>query len=298
MIDIRILREDPEKIRNNLEKRNITNYPLQDLLDLDRKRRDLISRNQKLKEERNRISVEISRAKSAGRDAQDSISRMKLTSDEISGNDKEIETINSKLNALLAALPNFVDPSVPVGKDENANLEVGRWGETKSGTLDHIDIANEFDLIDVERAAKTSGARFYFLRRDLVRLNYALISAALDYLRIRGFILIQPPYMLKRDAIGGAVILGDFEEVIYKIQDEDLYLSELPSMRLQLCTWMISSTGRAYRCAMLESVLVLEKRREHTDVTQRGYFGSINLRRLSSSFTANLRNRRTNTNCF
>jgi len=224
MIDIRILREDPEKIRNNLEKRNITNYPLQDLLDLDRKRRDLISRNQKLKEERNRISVEISRAKSAGRDAQDSISRMKLTSDEISGNDKEIETINSKLNALLAALPNFVDPSVPVGKDENANLEVARWGETKSGTLDHIDIANEFDLIDVERAAKTSGARFYFLRRDLVRLNYALISAALDYLRSRGFILIQPPYMLKRDAIGGAVILGDFEEVIYKIQDEDLYL--------------------------------------------------------------------------
>jgi seryl-tRNA synthetase len=79
-------------------------------------------------------------------------------------------------------------------------------------------------LIDVERAAKTSGARFYFLRRDLVRLNYALISFALDYLRKRDFVLIQPPYMLKRDAIGGAVILGDFEEVIYKIENEDLYL--------------------------------------------------------------------------
>ncbi len=224
MIDVRILRETPEKIRDNLEKRNITNFPLDELLELDKKRRLLISRNQKLKEERNRISVEVSKAKAAGKDAQDSISRMKLTSDEISENDKEIDGINSKVNRLLAALPNFMDPSVPVGKDETANLEVTRWGETKPGALDHIDISGQFDLIDVERAAKTSGARFYFLKRDLARLNYALISAALDYLRNRDFILIQPPYMLKREAIGGAVILGDFEEVIYKIENEDLYL--------------------------------------------------------------------------
>lgn len=224
MIDIRILREDPEKIRDNLEKRNITNFPLDQLLDLDRKRREFISRNQKLKEERNRISLEISKAKSSGRDAQDSIARMKLTSDEISANDKEIEAINSIQNGLLSALPNFLDPEVPIGKDEAANLEVRRWGEPRPGTRDHIDISAEYDLIDVERAAKTSGARFYFLKRDLTRLNYALISAALDYLRTRGFVPIQPPYMLKRDAIGGAVILGDFEDVIYKIEGEDLYL--------------------------------------------------------------------------
>jgi seryl-tRNA synthetase len=224
MIDIRVLRETPERIRDNLEKRNITNFPVDNLLDLDKKRRELISRNQKLKEERNRISLEVSRAKSSGKDAQDSISRMKLTSDEITSNDKEVDVINSRLNSLLAILPNFIDPSVPVGKDESANVEVSRWGETKAGTLDHIDISADFDLIDVERAAKTSGARFYFLRRDLTRLNYALISAALDYLRTRNFILIQPPYMLKRDAIAGAVILGDFEEVIYKIEAEDLYL--------------------------------------------------------------------------
>jgi seryl-tRNA synthetase len=224
MIDIRILRETPDKIRENLEKRNITNYPLDELLDLDKKRRELISRNQKLKEERNKISLEISKAKSSGKDAKELISNMKVTSDEITGNDKKVEEINSKLNTLLIALPNFIDPSVPVGKDETANIEVRKWGETKPGTLDHIDISAEFDLIDVERAAKTSGARFYFLRRDLTRLNYALISAALDYLRTRGFILIQPPYMLKREAIGGAVILGDFEEVIYKIEGEDLYL--------------------------------------------------------------------------
>ncbi|MDA4111243.1 MAG: serine--tRNA ligase [Thaumarchaeota archaeon] len=224
MIDIRILRESPEKIRGNLEKRNITNFPLDELFGLDKKRRDLISKNQKLKEERNKISVEVSRAKSSGKDAQDFISRMRTTSDEIADNDKQTQDANARLNELLAALPNFIDDGVPIGNDETANREVRQWGETKKADLDHIDISAIFDLIDIDRAAKTSGARFYFLRRDLTRLNYALISFALDYLRTRGFILIQPPYMLKRDAIGGAVILGDFEEVIYKIENEDLYL--------------------------------------------------------------------------
>ena len=224
MIDSRILRESPEKIRENLEKRNITNFPLEELLELDRKRRELISKNQKLKEERNKISLLISKEKSAGRDAAGLITQMRTTSDQIAENDKETQVVLSRVNELLGALPNFLDPEVPIGKDESANRELRRWGDTKAGDLDHIDISAMFDLIDLDRAAKTSGARFYFLKRDLARLNYALISLALDYLRKRGFILIQPPYMLKREAIGGAVILGDFEEVIYKIENEDLYL--------------------------------------------------------------------------
>jgi seryl-tRNA synthetase len=224
MIDSKILRESPEKIRENLEKRNITNFPLQELLDLDKKRRELIFKNQKLKEERNKISLLVSKEKSAGRDAVDLISQMRITSDQISENDKETHTVGSRVNVLLGALPNFIDPEVPIGKDESANREIRQWGETKSDDMDHIDISAMFDLIDIDRAAKTSGARFYFLKRDLARLNYALISFALDYLRGRGFVLMQPPYMLKREAIGGAVILGDFEEVIYKIENEDLYL--------------------------------------------------------------------------
>ncbi|MDG6996286.1 MAG: serine--tRNA ligase [Nitrososphaerota archaeon] len=224
MIDLRLLREAPEKIRENLEKRNLTNFPLDELLTLEKRRRDLIASNQKLKEERNKISLEISKVKSSGKDAATLISSMKAKSDEIASNDKQTAEVNSKFELLLSSLPNFVDASVPVGKDDSANLQVRKWGETRPGEIDHIDIAAGFDLIDVERAAKTSGARFYFLRRDLARLNYALISFALDHLRSRGFILVQPPYMLKREAIGGAVILGDFEDVIYKIEDEDLYL--------------------------------------------------------------------------
>jgi seryl-tRNA synthetase len=224
MIDIRILRDNPDRIRENLQKRNITNFPLDELFVLEKKRRELIAKNQKLKEQRNTISVEISQAKRSGKDAQNPIAEMKKTSDEITANDKQAIVIESKMHQMLSSLPNFVDNRVPIGKDETANVLVRKWGETKKEDLDHIDISNKFDLIDVDRAAKTSGARFYFLRRDLVRLNYALISFALDYLRQRNFILVQPPYMLRRDAIGGAVILGDFEEVIYKIENEDLYL--------------------------------------------------------------------------
>ena len=149
---------------------------------------------------------------------------MKDTSVAITQNDKDSQAIQSRFELLLSSLPNFVDPSVPLGKDATANVLVNKWGEAASSDLDHIEIADQFDMLDVERAAKTSGARFYFLRRDLARLNYALITFALDYLRRRSFILIQPPYMLKREAIGGAVILGDFEDVIYKIENEDLYL--------------------------------------------------------------------------
>lgn len=224
MIDIRLLREDSEKIRENLDKRNIKDFPLDELLDLERKRRELLSRTQKLREERNRISLEISSAKRAGGDPQQLILQMRTTSDSISQNDKESESIQTRFELLLSSLPNFVDPSVPLGKDDTTNVLVRKWGDPAPGDLDHIEIADRFDMVDVERAAKTSGARFYFLRRDLTRLNYALISFALDYLRKKGFILIQPPYMLKREAIGGAVILGDFEDVIYKIENEDLYL--------------------------------------------------------------------------
>ncbi|MCL4517680.1 MAG: serine--tRNA ligase, partial [Thaumarchaeota archaeon] len=202
----------------------MTDFPLDELLMLERRRRELIAGNQKLKEERNKISVEISKAKASGTDAAHLIFAMKAKADEIASNDKQTQEANMKFELLLSSLPNFISDSVPLGKDETASLEVRKWGKTKPGSLDHIDIAEIFDLIDVERAAKISGARFYFLRRDLVRLNYALISFALEHLRDRGFILVQPPFMLKKEAIGGAVILSDFEDVIYKIENEDLYL--------------------------------------------------------------------------
>ncbi len=225
MIDIKILRDSPEKVRDNLEKRAIGDFPLDELISEDKKRRESITSAQKLKEERNTISLEIASQKKQGADASVLIDQMKKVSENITLYEKLAEESEKKLNELLSRLPNFIDPEVPIGSDASTNKEISHWGiPEKKSSPDHMEIASIFDLIDVERAAITSGARFYFLRRDLARLNYAMISFALDFLRDRGFILIQPPYMLKREAIGGAVILSDFEDVIYKIQDEDLYL--------------------------------------------------------------------------
>ncbi|NOQ45002.1 MAG: serine--tRNA ligase, partial [Nitrosopumilus sp.] len=116
---------------------------------------------------------------------------------------------------------------VPIGKDDSANKEIKKWGKIPEFDFkvnDHIDISEKLDLVDLERAAKVAGARFYFLKNDLVRLNQSLIHYALDFLAEKNYSLIQPPYMINHQSMEGAVITEDFEEVIYKIEDEDLYM--------------------------------------------------------------------------
>jgi seryl-tRNA synthetase len=115
---------------------------------------------------------------------------------------------------------------VPVGKDETENVVVRTGGAIKDipKPRDHVDIAMALDLADIERAAKISGARFYFLKNELVRMNYALVQFALEFLAEKGYTPIQPPYMIRKTPMEGAVILGDFEEVIYKLENEDLYM--------------------------------------------------------------------------
>src|SRR5437870_9698881 len=128
---------------------------------------------------------------------------------------------------ILLNLPNLVDPSVPFGKDDNDNVEVKRWGEPPRfpfKPLDHIDIGVKQGLIDMEKAAKVAGARFYYLKGDLVRLNQAIIRYGLDFIKKKNYELYQPPYLLRREVVAGAVALADFEEVIYKVEGEDLYL--------------------------------------------------------------------------
>jgi seryl-tRNA synthetase len=226
VIDLKILREDPEKVRENLRKRNMLDFPLDELLSLDKQRRELITANQQLKTERNKISLEIAKRKRENSDAADLIAEMKKTSDKISENDASIQFVEKAYNDIAITVPNFIESDVPIGPDDTYNKEIEKWGNPRQGEefKDHIDLIAAFDLIDVERAAKTSGSRFYFLKRDLVRLNSALLSCGLDFLRNKGFVLIQPPYMLKKEAIGGAIIFSDFEDVIYKIEGEDLYL--------------------------------------------------------------------------
>ncbi len=226
MIDPRIIRDKPEVIREMLRKRRI-DFPLDKLLELDKKRRMLMGEIQNLNHKRNVIAESIALKKRRGESVEDELNKMKILTVDIERMEKEIRCVEDEYNELLLALPNLVDRSVPYGEGEEDNIIVRYWGEPKKfnfNVKDHIELGLSLNLIDTERAAKVSGSRFYYLLNELVLLNYALIRFALDFIKEKGFNLVQTPYMINRKAMEGAVMFSDFADVIYKIEGEDLYL--------------------------------------------------------------------------
>ena len=226
MLDPKIFRENPDKIRKMLKDRAV-DFELDQLIKLDKDRRDLIIRTDELRKKKNDIALEISRGKKSGQDATQMIEQMRHVSETLSG----LETIQNKTEAEYAKLsltiPNLIHESVPIGKDEIANKEIRKWGKIPQFDFkvkDHIDISQTLDLVDLERAAKVAGARFYYLKNDLVKLNQALIQCALDFLVEKKYVPIQTPYMINKASMEGAIIASDFEDVIYKIEGDDLYL--------------------------------------------------------------------------
>jgi seryl-tRNA synthetase len=227
MLDPRILKENPERIRQMLKKRNMTDFPLEDLIVLHRRRGDVITKTQELRRQKNLLSETIASKKRSKEDASVELSEMKQVSALIHSIESEALQIEGKFDQLVMTLPNLLSESVPIGKDEHDNVVVREYGNIVTPNFkpkDHVDLANTLDLVDLGRAAKVSGARFYFLKNDLVRLNQALINFALDFLSAHGYTLIQPPYMIRREPMVGSIILNDFEDVIYKVENEDLYM--------------------------------------------------------------------------
>jgi len=226
MLDIKFIRENQDLIREMLRMRNM-NIPLDDLINYDKERRELITMAQKLKHKRNLVSLKIAELKREKKGAKKEIEEMKKISDEISMADAKIKELELKIQEIMMIIPNIPDKTVPPGKDENDNVEIRKWGELPSFDFqpkDHIDLGLNLELIDVERAAKVAGARFYYLRGDLVLLNLALIRFGLEFMIKKGFTVVQTPYMLRREVVAGCVALSDFEDAIYKIEEEDLYL--------------------------------------------------------------------------
>ncbi|MCP8317885.1 MAG: serine--tRNA ligase [archaeon] len=226
MLDIKFIRENQDLIREMLKMRNIS-IPLDDLINYDKEMRELITITQKLKHKRNLVSLKIAELKRENKNVQKEIEEMKKISDEISIADAKIKELELKIQDIMTIIPNITDKTVPLGKDENDNVEIRRWGELSSFDFqpkDHIDLGLKLELIDVERAAKVAGARFYYLKGDLVLLNLALIRFGLEFMRKKGFTIIQTPYMLRREVVAGCVALSDFEDAIYKVEEEDLYL--------------------------------------------------------------------------
>ncbi len=226
MLDPKVLRENPDKIRQMLKDRAIE-YDLDGLLESDKKRREFIIKTDELRKKKNQVSLEIAQKKKSGEDASKILDEMKKVSEEL-GQLEVLQNENEqKYYRLAHTVPNFIHESVPIGPDETANKEIRRWGDAPKfdfSIKDHIEMSANLDLVDLERAAKVSGARFYYLKNDLVRLNQALMNYALDFLAQKEYMLIQPPYLINRKSMEGAIIAEDFEDVIYKVEDEDLYL--------------------------------------------------------------------------
>ncbi len=226
MLDPKLIKEKPQIILDMLKARDV-DFNLDALIEFDQKRREFIIKTDELRKKKNQIALQISQKKKASEDISLILEEMKNISAKLAKLESEQETIENTYSRLALTIPNLVHKSVPIGVDKNANKEIRKWGNIPNFDFkisDHIDISENLDLVDFERAAKVAGSRFYFLKNDLVRLNQSLIHYALDYLTQKEYSLVQPPYMINRESMEGAVIADDFEDVIYKIEDEDLYM--------------------------------------------------------------------------
>ena len=226
MLDPKIIRDEPEIIRKMLKSRAV-DFNFDKMLELDKIRRDLIKETDEFRKKRNQMSIAIGKAKKSNEDASSLLTDMEEISKELSNHEQLQKTVESEYTNLAFSIPNIIHESVPIGDDESANVELRKWGKIPQFDFqisDHIDLGQNLNIIDLERAAKNAGARFYYLKGGLVKLSQALISFALDFLAEKKYNLIQPPYMINRKSMEGAVIADDFEDVIYKVQDEDLFL--------------------------------------------------------------------------
>jgi seryl-tRNA synthetase len=248
MIDPKNLKENPNSIKEMLFKRNI-DFPIDNLFNLDKNRRRLIIELQNTYHKKNLIAKEVAVKRKNNMETSNQIQEINDIGEKIKTLENENRINEEKYQKLLYSVPNFFHDSIPVGMDENSNIIINVFNrntplvdsrnryenniggqnsndnKTSNQTLkNHIELSNELDLLDLERAGKIAGSRFYFLKNDLVKLGLALTNFAIDYLMEREYTVIQPPYMIKKEAMEGAVILSDFEETIYKIENEDLYM--------------------------------------------------------------------------
>ncbi|MDD1704149.1 MAG: serine--tRNA ligase [Methanoregula sp.] len=229
MLDIRFVRASPDVVRADLRKRNEGEKIawVDDLLAKDERSRRLKVETDELRQRRNTIAREINAARKAGQDASSLMAEATSLPDRIRCCDAERDEIAATIRGYLMRLPNILHESVPVGRDDTENVELKRVGTPPTFGFElknHGQLAAENGWADFERAAKTSGAGFYFLKGSLVMLDLALQRFSLDLLEQKGYTPIIPPYMINRTSYEGVTDLGDFEKVMYKIDGDDAYL--------------------------------------------------------------------------
>ena len=229
MLDIKLVREYPEIVQKDLQKRCEPEKieMLNNLIEYDKQWRKLLAEANELRHKRKLITAEVANLKKQGKDAGKQIEEAKNIPQEIKKLEAKVAEYREKADFVLMKLPNILHKSVPFGKDENENVVerlVGKPPKFDFEPKSHVEIVSDLGLVDFERAAKVAGHGFYYLKGDLARLDFAIMTYTIDFLRDRGYTLIEPPLMMHRKPYLGVTDLEFFGDQLYKIENDDLYL--------------------------------------------------------------------------
>lgn len=238
MLDIKRIRTDFDGVASKLTTRGVTAESLENIKELDAKRREILVTVEELKAERNTVSAEIAQAKRNKENVDDKIAAMQKLSSDVKNLDAELLEIDEKLNAILAVLPNTPHDSVPVGVDEEENVEVRRWGTPREFNFEpkaHWDLGEDLDILDWERGAKVTGARFLFYKNLGARLERALYNFMLDEHITEGYQEIITPYMVNRDSMYGTGQYPKFKEDTFELTDTNYVL--IPTAEVPLTNY-------------------------------------------------------------
>ncbi len=231
MIDINLIRNNPELVKENIRKK-FQDHKLgliDEVLSLDAKRRNLIAEGDSLRAARNSLSKQVGALMKEGKkdEAEAVKAQVKADAERLLVIEKENEEVEAALKKAMMSIPNIIADDVPIGKDDNENVELKRFGEAALPDFEvpyHLDILESLDGIDVDSARRTSGQGFYYLTGDIARLHSAVLTYARDFMIDKGFTYVIPPYMIHGDVVSGVMSFDEMENMMYKIEGEDLYL--------------------------------------------------------------------------
>lgn len=231
MLDIKFLRANPDVVKENIRKKFQEEKValVDEVIELDEKCRAARTRCEYLRSQRNAISKQIGAfmAKGQREEAEQAKKSVSDMAEEMNGLDAEINALSAQIRERMLVIPNIIDSTVPIGKDDSANVELERFGEPRVPEYEvpyHVEIMERFGGIDLGSARKTSGNGFYYLRGDIARLHSAILSYARDFMIDRGFTYYVPPFMIRGNVVDGVMSFAEMENMMYKIEGEDLYL--------------------------------------------------------------------------
>lgn len=231
MLDIKFVRTNPEVVKQNIRNKfQDEKLPLVDeVLELDVRNREIKQEVEALRAEKNKASKQIGACMAQGKkeEAEEMKKKVSESADRMEALSKEEKEVEEKIKKIMMTIPNIIDPSVPIGKDDSENVEIERFGEPVVPEFEipyHTDIMERFNGIDLDSARKVAGNGFYYLMGDIARLHSAVISYARDFMINRGFTYCVPPFMIRSNVVTGVMSFAEMDAMMYKIEGEDLYL--------------------------------------------------------------------------